>query len=663
MSLEGVQGFLEIPNASLKVSGNVHADGLKLGAVELIPSYDLASVSNVGNTTTQTVQFTNPTTSLVASSNIMMLNTANALQQVTMSVGENAVPYTKQSLKIFEDSALGVTQASNYYLGKAVTVSADGTIVASVATHDNNPAGDNGSVLFWKKNTLGEWYVYQINRDATNLSPSGHLGNWNGSTMSMSRDGSTLVIGSPYSDAVGTNRGRAYVYTQTAGVWNLVKELYASDAADSDFFGSGTSISSDGSVIVVGAERNHANGQADQGAAYIYHKSGGTWPSTQSQKITMAENDADSYFGISVALSDDGYTLVVGSSHHDNVATNEGALFIFERGSGTWTQTKKMWASDFATGGDMLLGHSVAISGDGTIIVAGAYGNDTTGSNRGAVYIYVKSGGVWPTTETQLLRDNDANNEDYFGWHVSMSQSGDRIIVGAERDHHPNMAGAGVDGGSIVVFDRINGVWNQTKKFFGGGSNGASSELGFSTACSNDGNVYVGGAPMSEVQGGDAGHIIIYEENVWKERTKTLNVDAALIAQNPVFFSATCSAYHLNGGQVIPWDMVLMNRGAGYDPNTGVFTAPIAGYYFFIYSTMGINTASPLMLTFRKNQVNSGKFHGSYSDPTGSGDSQYNHQANSIIVDLEVGDTLDVWLTQGDLHEYYMKYNGFYLSS
>ena len=657
MSLEGVEGFLEIPNASLKVSGNVHADGLKLGAVELIPSYDLASVSNVGNTTTQTVQFTNPTTSLVASSNIMMLNTANALQQVTMSVGENAVPYTKQTFKVFEDSALGGGFAAPYYLGRAVAMSGDGTIVASVATHDDNPITDDGSVLFWKKNTLGEWYVYQINRDATNQQ---HLGHWNGSTMSMSRDGSTLVIGAPYTDVGVSNSGRAYVYTQTAGVWNLVKELYASDPEVDDYFGVGTSISSDGSVIVVGAEREHANGQTDQGSAYIYHKSGGTWPSTQSQKITMAENDADSYFGSSVALSDDGYTLVVGSSHHDNVATNEGALFIFERGSGTWTQTKKMWASDFATAGQMLLGQSVAISGDGTNIVAGAWGNDTTGSNRGAAYIYVKSGGVWPTTETQLLRDNDGNNEDYFGWHVSMSQSGDRIIVGVRDDHHPNMVGSGVNGGSIVVFDRINSVWNQTKKFFGGNAHNNSANLGYSTACSNDGNVYVGGVPHSEARGGDSGAIIIYEENVWKERTKTLNIDAALIAQNPVFFSVASSAHELNQGQVIPWDMVIMNRGSGYDPNTGVFTAPIAGYYFFMYHAHRIYSTAGFTLAFRKNQNFTGEMDMSRND---SQYSNYQFVSGSIIIDLEVGDTMDVWISTGDLHQFTNKFNGFYLSS
>jgi len=244
-----------------------------------------------------------------------------------------------------------------------------------------------------------------------------------------------------------------------------------------------------------------------------------------------------------------------------------------------------------------------------------------------------------------------------------MSQSGDRIIVGAKDDHHPNMAGSGDNGGSIVVFDRINSVWNQTKKFFGGNANSSGANLGWSIACSNDGNVYVGGAPNSEVHGGDAGHIIIYEENVWKERTKTLNVDAALIAQNPVFFSVACSAHELNSGQVIPWDLVFMNRGSGYDPNTGVFTAPIAGYYFFTYQAMRVNSSGSLMLSFRKNQLYGGSVHGAYNDPTGSGDTQYSHLGNSIIIDLEVGDTLDVWLQNGDLHHFFNKFNGFYLSS
>ena len=120
MSVEGNEGFLEIPNASLRVSGNVHAEGIKLGVVELIPSYDLASVSNVGNTTSNTVQFTNPTTSLVASSNIVMLNTANTAQNVELSVGENTNVYiTRTTLYGYKVAYSGFSD----YFGRSVSLS------------------------------------------------------------------------------------------------------------------------------------------------------------------------------------------------------------------------------------------------------------------------------------------------------------------------------------------------------------------------------------------------------------------------------------------------------------------------------------------------------------------------------------------------------------
>ena len=53
----------------LQVSGNIVAEGLKIGFIEIVPSYDLAAVSNVGNTTTSTIQFANATTAFVTTSN------------------------------------------------------------------------------------------------------------------------------------------------------------------------------------------------------------------------------------------------------------------------------------------------------------------------------------------------------------------------------------------------------------------------------------------------------------------------------------------------------------------------------------------------------------------------------------------------------------------
>jgi Tfp pilus assembly protein PilZ len=51
----------------LTVDGNVVCEGVKVGLIEIIPSYDLEAVANVGNSTSNTIQFTNTDTSLVTS--------------------------------------------------------------------------------------------------------------------------------------------------------------------------------------------------------------------------------------------------------------------------------------------------------------------------------------------------------------------------------------------------------------------------------------------------------------------------------------------------------------------------------------------------------------------------------------------------------------------
>jgi hypothetical protein len=54
----------------LTVDGNVVCEGVKVGLIEIIPSYDLEAVANVGNSTSNTIQFTNPGTGIVATGNV-----------------------------------------------------------------------------------------------------------------------------------------------------------------------------------------------------------------------------------------------------------------------------------------------------------------------------------------------------------------------------------------------------------------------------------------------------------------------------------------------------------------------------------------------------------------------------------------------------------------
>ena len=59
----------------LTVDGNVVCEGVKVGLIEITPSYDLAAVSNVGNVTSNTIQFTNPDTGIVATGNVTVGST------------------------------------------------------------------------------------------------------------------------------------------------------------------------------------------------------------------------------------------------------------------------------------------------------------------------------------------------------------------------------------------------------------------------------------------------------------------------------------------------------------------------------------------------------------------------------------------------------------
>tara|TARA_B110000858_G_scaffold142481_1_gene161762 strand:- start:986 stop:3529 length:2544 start_codon:yes stop_codon:yes gene_type:complete len=107
MPVEGVNGYLDIENTGLRVSqvgianttpehllsvgsnlfvsgdssdvltvtGNVVCQGVKIDFMEITPSYDLAAVSNVGNVTSNAIQFTNPDTGIVATGNVTVGNT------------------------------------------------------------------------------------------------------------------------------------------------------------------------------------------------------------------------------------------------------------------------------------------------------------------------------------------------------------------------------------------------------------------------------------------------------------------------------------------------------------------------------------------------------------------------------------------------------------
>ena len=99
--------------------------------------------------------------------------------------------------------------------------------------------------------------------------------------------------------------------------------------------------------------------------------------------MQASDKEADDGFGFSVSISGD--LTIVGAELEDTGGSNAGAAYIFERdGSGTWNEVAKVQASDKEA--NDLFGFSVSISGDRAIV--GAEREDTGGTDAGAAYVF-----------------------------------------------------------------------------------------------------------------------------------------------------------------------------------------------------------------------------------------------------------------------------------
>ncbi len=189
-------------------------------------------------------------------------------------------------------------------------------------------------------------------------------------------------------------------------------ELTAADGAANDELG--TSISTSGDTVVVGAESATVGGDICRGAVYVFTGSGSAW--TQTAKLTAADGEANDFFGASVAISGD--TVVVGAV---GASSGQGAAYVFTGSGSAWTQTAELTAADGAAGDSF--GASVAISGN--TLVVGAVGANYS---QGAAYVFTGSGSAW--TQTTELAAATGVAGDSFG--TALATSGATVVVGAD---------------------------------------------------------------------------------------------------------------------------------------------------------------------------------------------------------------------------------------
>ena len=342
-----------------------------------------------------------------------------------------------------------------------------------------------------------------------------------GYSVSLSKDGSIVAIGALLNDGTsgtsGDNRGHVRVYQRNVyNVWQQLGGDIDGEAAN-DQSGISVSLSSNGSIVAIGAFQNDGTSGTsgdNRGHVRVYQNISNVW--------TKVGNDIDGefatdLFGFSLSLSSDGTTVAIGAYQNDGTSgisgDNRGHVEVYKNIDNVWTQLGQDIDGEAANDQS---GYSVSLSSDGSIVAIGATQNDgtsgTSGDNRGHVRVYKNINNVW----TQLGDDIDGETSaDNFGLSVSLSSDGSIIAIGATLNDGTSGT-SGDNRGHVRVYQNISNVWTQL-----GGDIDGEARLdwsGQSVSLSSDGSIVAIGAYFNDgttgTSGDNRGHVRVYQRNI-----------------------------------------------------------------------------------------------------------------------------------------------------
>lgn len=297
----------------------------------------------------------------------------------------------------------------------------------------------------------------------------------------------------------------------TGNLAESVGYFKASNTDANDSFGDSVALSADGSTMAVGAikekststainEAQDNNDGIDRGAVYVFVRvataTGQQWQ--QQAYIKPSQSSNYRYFGRSVALSENGNTLAVGSQNQDRA-------FVFSRAGSEWNE-EAIITPESGFQGLKGFGQSVALSLDGDTLAVGARREGEPFSQgslygRGAAYVFVRDDSGW--SEQAFLKPlNDPqidNDRAYVGEVVSLSGDGNVLAVGAPGYNH-TVSGSQTTldrAGAVYTFIRTDGVWSSHHRLIASNAD-ATDEFGRSVALSADGLSLAIGASREE---------------------------------------------------------------------------------------------------------------------------------------------------------------------
>ena len=377
------------------------------------------------------------------------------------------------------------------FFGQKQAISGDGNVIVVGTGQYRGPTQAHYAT--------GNVWVFKANAGKTSWSVSGsqntgishgedavHRG-FGGGGLATDGTGTYIAVGSTgFTIGSDSGVGKVWIYKKTGSdTYTLSQGLEGhggNTGAGGEAFGRGCKLTSDGSMLFVGATNKQwvaGNSTTDAGALYVYTRSGETW--SQSQLIEQSSSDRlnDDMFGEDIEITTDKSYMIVGCPTN---ASNAGKAYIYTYGGGTWTKQAKLVPSDGVALDQN--GISVAISDDGATAVVGAWDADTgTTSRTGAAYVYTRSGTTW--TQAQKFVPPGTGMYGRFGYSVDISSDANKIFIG-----HINFAGVT---GQVHVYNLASGSYTLEESLnpdIGSAVNG----LGENIEVDDNGGILVAGA-------------------------------------------------------------------------------------------------------------------------------------------------------------------------
>lgn len=339
--------------------------------------------------------------------------------------------------------------------------------------------------------TLAPTVVWQGTQVLKLTATDGISGDKFGLSMAASRDGTVLVVGSPYSDISSptayTDAGHVYTYLKQGSSWNLVsKAPCPTGSFNSQRHGTYVALSGNGLVMVVT--------QYSPNSARIL-----TRATTSSQWTYIA-----TITGSRASLSESGWVAAIGQP--TGGANNGGYVSIYTSADSgaTWPLLQTLDGSSSA-----FLGSSITLSADGNRLAVGAYNETVNGfASAGKVYVYTRSNNVYSpdlaVDGTGYLNATgaDLKSNGYFGLSHTNALAPIAHFSGDAQTLMIGHTAANFNKGAVYFFTRSSdtGRWSLSFKDPSPGP----TFLGASVAVSYDGTeAFAGAIRIGESTGGE----------------------------------------------------------------------------------------------------------------------------------------------------------------